>query len=70
MPRLEPVTALATVILLYAFFGTIGSLHGKAVDLAPLDPFIPALTLSWKYVELVAALCLAVAGIGFFYMRD
>jgi hypothetical protein len=26
--------------------------------------------LSWKYVELVAALCLAVAGIGFFYMRD
>ena len=60
-------TALSVVILLYAFLGAIGSMWGKAADLDRLDPSIPTVTVSWKYAEPIAALCLALVGINLLY---
>lgn len=54
-------TALSTVLLLYAFLGTLGSVWGKREDLDKLDPTVPQVRVSWKYVEFAALVGLAFA---------
>jgi hypothetical protein len=48
-------TLLGTVLSLYVFLGALGSIRGKAADLDNLDPTLPKITISWKYVEPIAA---------------
>jgi hypothetical protein len=54
-------TLFGTVLSLYIFLGALGSIRGKTTDLDKLDPTILKITISWKYIEPIAAFCLALA---------
>jgi hypothetical protein len=51
-------TLFSAVLSLYIFLGALGSIRGKTTDLEKLDPTILKVTISWKYMEPIAALCL------------
>jgi hypothetical protein len=53
-------TLFGTLLSLYIFLGALGSMRGKTTDLDKLDPTIPKVAISWKYIEPMAAFCLAL----------
>jgi hypothetical protein len=56
-------TAVSTVVVLYAFLGVLGSMRGKGADLEGLDPGIPRVGVSWKYVEPISVGCVVIVGL-------